>query len=165
MFADLNQANAALYAIGASNRKVALIEARLAAEVAKLRKEADKEIAPLAEEISKQLIGIEMYANQHRDQLLVDGKKTVNLSFGNFGWRWTPPRVSAGRGGDAKVLERVKALNLSQYIRTKEELDKEALLRDKPEIAGVKYTQREEFFVDPKPLGDEHAVEVKVSFL
>jgi phage host-nuclease inhibitor protein Gam len=60
------------------------------------------------------------------------------------GWTW------------ALVLERIGALRLTQYIRTKSEPDKEKLLADREKLGdrltevGVQVVQAETFFVDPK---------------
>ena len=145
---NLTEVNDALHEIGELNRSIKAVESGLEEKIAALRQEADREIAPLVSDFGRRTQGLETYAEANREMLLPDGKKTVVLSAGNFGWRMTPPKVSAGRGGDAKVLKKVKELKLNLYIRIKEELDKEALLRDKPVIAGVKYTQKEEFFIE-----------------
>ena len=164
VLASLSEANSTLARIGEYGRSIQMIESDLAEKILALRKKADEEILPLATNVATLSFGLELYANQHREELLKDGGKTVSLSCGNFGWRWTPPKVSAGRGGDAKVLEKVQALNLSEYIRNTPELDKEALLRDKPPIAGVKYTQMEKFFIEPEvAVGHDHVLAVLVA--
>ncbi len=69
-----------------------------------------------------------------------------------MGWRWTPPKVHTGKGSDAKALATMKKdPALEQYVRAEESLDKEALLRDRPAITGIKYTQTENFFIEPDP--------------
>jgi hypothetical protein len=40
--------------------------------------------------------------------------------------------------------------SLAGYVRVTYELNREAMLADRPEIDGASYTQREEFFVTPK---------------
>ena len=44
----------------------------------------------------------------------------------------------------------LKKTNNREFVRTKEEVDREALLDKKPVIEGVSYVQNDEFFVVPK---------------
>lgn len=152
--ADTTEANAVLFRLSELTRSVEAIESDFAQAVAQLRKEADEQIAPLATEGSQICKGLEVFADTNRATLLVGDEKTVKLSGGSFGWRWTPPKVSTGKAGDDKALATVKALDLP-YVRTQEFLDKEALLRDRPVIAGIRYTQKELFFVEPEPAVDD----------
>ena len=65
-------------------------------------------------------------------------------------WRMRPPRVAI-RAVD-NVLETLKRLGLSRFIRVKEEPNKEAMLAE-PEavagLAGVKIEQGEDFVIVP----------------
>ena len=77
---------------------------------------------------------------------------------GIFGWRMTPPAVSLHNV--KSVLEVLKRLNLKRFIRVKEEINKEAILKE-PNIAkkvkGIFIRQDEEFFVKPAILEVEIA--------
>jgi phage host-nuclease inhibitor protein Gam len=146
------EANAVLYRVGELNRSVEMIEADYAEAVAKLRRDTDAHIAPLATEREQLSLGLHIFADTNRTTLLSGDTKTVQLSAGAFGWRFTPPKVTLGRGGEGKAIQTIKELKLKGYIRTKESLDKEALLRDRPVVAGIKYMQKEEFFLDPSPV-------------
>ncbi|PIS34681.1 MAG: hypothetical protein COT37_01425, partial [Parcubacteria group bacterium CG08_land_8_20_14_0_20_43_9] len=61
------------------------------------------------------------------------------------------------------ILESLKALKLKRFIRTKEEVDKEAMLKE-PETAktvkGVSISQHEEFVAKPAELEVEIATRV-----
>ena len=147
---NIDEANGTLHIVGILVRSIATIERELAEKVAILRQEADATIKPLEVQVADHVVNIELYAVKHRQDLLMGGKKTVTLTSGVFGWRLTPSKVTAGRGGDKKILEILKGLELTKYIRSVESLDKEALLKEKPKIPGVRYTQKEKFFVEPK---------------
>jgi phage host-nuclease inhibitor protein Gam len=84
-------------------------------------------------------------------------KKSVEFSFGTFGWRWTPPKVELQKLTEEALIALLKKLKMKRFVRVKESLDKEALLKERPEISGVKYTQREEFFVEVKTNPEEEA--------
>ncbi len=146
---NIDEANGTLHIIGVLVRSIETIERELANKVAALRQEADAAIKLLEVQAANLIMNIELFAVKHRQDLLMGGKKTVTLTSGIFGWRLTPPKVTAGRGGDKKILDILKGLELTEYIRQVESLDKETLLKEKPEIQGVRYTQKK-FFVEPK---------------
>ncbi len=147
---NIDEANGVLHIVGILVRSTETIERELAEKVATLRQEADAAIKPLQAQTANHVVNIKLFAVKHRQELLAADKKTVTLSSGIFGWRLTPPKVTAGRGGDEKILDILKSLELTKYIRNIESIDKEALLKEKPQIQGVRYTQTEKFFVEPK---------------
>lgn len=95
--------------------------------------------------------GLYAYAQGNRFQLTDgDKKKTVTLPTGTFSWRMTPKAVLI-KGKDL-VLAKLKELKLDRFIRTKEELDKEAMLKEESvavSVDGITIEQREEFVVKP----------------
>jgi phage host-nuclease inhibitor protein Gam len=146
--ADVNEANDSLFRIGALDRSISAIESEYAEAVASLRAEADREAKALLTEREDRITGLNLYATTYRTKLLSGDRKSVKLTGGTFGWRMTPPKVALAKGGEEKALLKIKALGLTQYVRVKESVDREALLKDRPVIPGVSYTQREEFFVE-----------------
>ncbi|MBU2575638.1 host-nuclease inhibitor Gam family protein, partial [Patescibacteria group bacterium] len=116
--------------------------------------EAMADAKPRQEKVSELLEGLFAFAEAHRDELTEGGKrKTVEVPTGIFGWRTTPPAVSLR---DIKsILASLVSLGLERFIRTKEEVDKEAMLKE-PEVAkkvkGVSIDQREEFIAKPTEL-------------
>jgi phage host-nuclease inhibitor protein Gam len=94
---------------------------------------------------------VHVWAEANRDALTSNGKtKTVKLAAGEISWRMRPPSVAVR--GMAAVIEALKKLKLSRFIRTKEELDKEAVLADPDAvnaIKGISITQREDFVIKP----------------
>ncbi len=106
--------------------------------------------------------GLFAYAEAHRDELTNHGKrKTVEVPTGTFGWRMTPPAVTLR--GIEQILGSLKSLKLGRFIRTQEEVDKEAMLKE-PDVAktvkGVSIGQHEEFVAKPAELEVEIATHV-----
>ena len=78
---------------------------------------------------------VQAWCEPHRAALTDDYKvKTANLITGVVGWRADPPSIAA-RGLD-DILEKLQTLGLVAYIRSKLELNKEAILADRTAIAG-----------------------------
>ena len=80
-----------------------------------------------------------------------DKTKTVDLGTGVLKWRFRPPSVRILKAED--VIARLKALALGRFVRTKEEVDKEAMLKE-PQVArtvaGVSIgSGGEDFIVEP----------------
>lgn len=165
--ANTFESNTSLFRIGSLERRIDGIEAGFTAEVERLRKEADTRIAGLLAERENRIAGLEIYVNENRNILFTSDRRLVEFSGGTFGWRWTPPKVTLARGGEKKSLETLKRFKLKKYIRVKESIDRESLLRDRPEVPGITYTQREEFYVKPKigisPEASENVVVLAVA--
>lgn len=148
-FQTSGEASLALAHYGELERRISDIENAFTDEVAMLRAQADAELAHLQEDMARTLLGLQEFANRMRPAL-PDKKKTISLSTGDLGWRSGNPSVSL-KAKTALVIERIKALGKAaagKYIRTREGLDKQALLKDRPAIEGIKYVQgRERFYV------------------
>lgn len=144
----LAQADLLVGEIGKSQDSINTIQAGLAKKIAALREEAEKSLAPLVSERDSQINALFAFANAKKDSL-TEKAKTVNLSSGSFGWRLTPPRVEAAES-DEEIIARLKRTGNKQYIRIIEELDRQALLVERPKIRGISYLQNDEFFVVPK---------------
>ena len=84
--------------------------------------------------------------------------RSIEMLHGTMGWRLGNPALKlAGKTTWAKVLEALKRLRYRKFIRTKEEVDKAAILARRKVIKpvtlaalGVKVEQDDEFFVEPK---------------
>ncbi len=87
------------------------------------------------------------------------GAKSLEMLHGTVGWRLDNPSLKTISGWTwDRVLEKIKGMaNLLQYVRTKEEVNKQALIADREgmgpdmlRLIGVKVVQEETFFVEPK---------------
>lgn len=151
---DAAEADAFLAEIGAHVRSAELVQAALDEQVAALKTKAEAEAAPLNARIAALTKGLQVWAEANRESLCVGGRKTVALSSGEIGWRLRPPSVRIASIG--AVMEALRSLGLGRFIRTKEEIDKQALLAE-PQVAvnvpGVSIgSQGEDFFVQPVAL-------------
>lgn len=78
---------------------------------------------------------VQAWCESRRDELTQNGKtKTGSFNTGEVQWRQRPPSVAV-RGADS-VIENLKTRGLVRFIRTKEEVNKEAMLNE-PDIAGT----------------------------
>lgn len=96
--------------------------------------------------------GVQSYCEANRADLTNGNKvKTANLVTGEIQWRQRPPSVSV-RGAES-VIETLTRLGLSMFVRTKEEINKEAILNDPEKVKGVAgitvVTGVEDFVITP----------------
>ncbi|MEI6649827.1 MAG: host-nuclease inhibitor Gam family protein [Candidatus Moraniibacteriota bacterium] len=143
----IESANILLGKLGTTQDVINEIERGLKEKVAELKAEALKNLRPLMTLRDRQVNALFTFANPRKDELTADAK-TVKLGMGKFGWRMTPPRVDTGLTDEELVLL-LKRNDLVEYVRTKEEVDRQKLLVDQPLIVGVAYVQNDEFFVAP----------------
>ncbi|MBU2082275.1 host-nuclease inhibitor Gam family protein [Patescibacteria group bacterium] len=159
---SLDEAAQFLAEIGQEQRVSEEIRSDLNTAVDKLKTQAMADNEPHQKKVSQLVEGLFAYAEAHRDELTDGGKrKTVKVPTGIFGWRMTPLAVSL-RDVES-ILESLKALKLKRFIRTKEEVDKEAMLKE-PEVAktvkGVSISQHEDFVAKPAELEVEIVTQV-----
>ncbi|MCX7258010.1 MAG: host-nuclease inhibitor Gam family protein [Polaromonas sp.] len=79
--------------------------------------------------------GIQTFCEANRAQLCEGSGKTANLVTGEVSWRQRPPSVSI-RGADS-VIETLHRMNLSRFVRTKLEVNKEAMLNEPDAVRGI----------------------------
>jgi phage host-nuclease inhibitor protein Gam len=159
---SLDEAAQFLAQIGQEQRASDKIRSDINTKVEKLKAKAMADARPYQEKISQLVEGLFAYAEAHRDELTDGGKhKTVKVPTGIFGWRMTPPAVSFRNV--KSILESLRSFGLKRFIRTKEEIDKEAMLKE-PKVAktvkGVSISQYEEFIAKPTELEVEIATQV-----
>ena len=160
---DIQEAADYVREIGEAQRAINGIEGHLNSVVERLRERAMERSQPHAEQIELLRDGLYAFAEAHRDELTESGKrKSVDVTTGTFGWRMTPPTVSLRNV--KKIIAKLKELKLTRFIRVKEEVDKEAMLRE-PDVAsgvkGVSIAQHEDFFIKPAELEVEIAADAE----
>jgi len=164
---NLKEVNEFLGKIRKKQHKIEEINKELNDKIKELKEKAMQESEPLRKEISQLSQGIFAFAQSHRDELFKsEKKKSIQLSNGSFGWRITPPSVFVR---NAKlILEKLKLLGLKSFIRTRESIDKEAILSAEGEeaekikrIKGISVKQFEEFIIKPTGVEVEIAFKVK----
>ncbi|MDP3900711.1 MAG: host-nuclease inhibitor Gam family protein [bacterium] len=154
---DLVEAASFIKEIGDKQREINKIQDDLNAKIEELKEQAVNNSIGYQKIIETLMEGLFAYANANREELTDNGKKkTVNLPTGTLAWRMTPPSVILRKVDE--VIKALKQLKLDRFIRTKEEVDKEAMLKE-PEVAktvsGVTISQHEEFSVKPAEAGVE----------
>jgi phage host-nuclease inhibitor protein Gam len=141
----------AIAEIGELQRGRAVIQARMNDELAKAKESFEAEAQPLGERMQLLTRGVQMWCEVNRTALTRGGRtKTAQLPSGEVGWRTSPPKVTI-RGAEA-VMDALRRLGLGRFIRTKEEISKEAILAEPDAVTmiqGIAITQAEEFVVKP----------------
>lgn len=141
----------AIAEIGRRQRERDRIQAAMNDRLADVRQFFEEEALPHAQAIHEIAQGVQTWCEANRDELTQGGKvKHAALASGEVKWRMRPKSVSIR--GLEKVLEALKSFKLERFIRTKEEVNKEAIL-DEPEavenVKGITISQLEDFVIVP----------------
>lgn len=127
------------------------IEATMNEQIQKIRDKYQELAAPHAEQITELSTGLHVWAEANRAELTNNGKrKSADLGAGEVQWRNTPPKVLLRN--ISGVIESLKSLGLDRFVRTKDEVNKDAILADPGAvegIAGISITQGEDFVIKP----------------
>lgn len=106
---------------------------------------------PHAETIKALSQGVQVWCDANREALTKGNKvKTANLASGEVRWRTRPPKVVLSKV--EAVLKALKGLHLERFIRSKEEVNKEAILADREavqHVKGISIDQGEDFVIVP----------------
>lgn len=147
-----DEAAATVTTIGELNRQVARLEADMNDELASIKEGYEAKAAPVRLALTEKTEGLKIWAEANRTVLTGgDKSKTVDLGTGVLKWRLRPPAVRLI--GLEAIIDRLKTLGLNRFLRTKEEVDKEAMQRE-PDVArtvaGVSIgSAGEDFIVEP----------------
>lgn len=141
--------------IGTLRRKVAAQKAAADEQLKSIGEQVEAALSPLAEELAELEVGLQAYCEANRNTLTGDGKvKFHDFGTGRVSWRLRPPRVVI-RGVEA-VIEGCERLGLKRFLRTKTEVNKDAMLADADtarQIAGVSISSEgEDFVIEPTEL-------------
>lgn len=148
-----------------TEQKIRLISEEASAKIAwreteinDIKKEAQNKAKPLEEEIDRLAAGIFIFAQGHREELTEnEKKKTVEFMAGDkIRWYFPPPSVIV-EDEEAAIAE-LKNKGLSDFIRTKETIDKTEILKDPDKVRKLKYLiieQNEIFAIIPAEMGIE----------
>ena len=146
-----DETNAAIDRIGALQRQRVKMHADKDARLAAINEAVKLQIEPIDTEIRSLSSGIQAWCESHRTELTREGKvKFHDFASGTVKWRMRPPKVTL-RAVDM-VIDLLRAAGLLQFIRTKEEVNKEAVLADPAAVAGIRgitVEQGEDFVVEP----------------
>lgn len=131
----------AFKALAKLERRRADKAAQLAAKLAGLKAKHEEEAAPDLAEIAAIRAALADYAEANRAELTGSSKsKTVTVLGGSVKWRKQPAKVEI-TGEPETIIAALKRRRLTRFIRTKEEIDRAAILREpeaiKTPIAGL----------------------------
>mgnify|MGYP000222180265 FL=1 len=131
-----DEVEVAIKEIGDLNRELE----RLAIEQNDKLAAITEEYAPLMNEVKEKtkpmMDAVQAWCESRRDELTQNGKtKTGTFNTGEVQWRVRPPSVGI-RGVDS-VLDSLKMRGFTQFIRIKEEINKEAMLNEPDTAASV----------------------------
>jgi len=160
--ATQDQAEELLAQIGRMQRQVANIEGEMNNELSAIKQKFEQQAQPVNSEIEAKFHALHIWAEANRSTILKGRSKTAKLATGELQWRVTPKKVSI-RGQDT-VIETLKRLGMSNLVRSKEEVNKEAILLDEKKVSGINgisISQREEFVAKPFESNIERAEPVK----
>lgn len=138
--------------LGETRRGIDRIEADMNDQLAAIKEQFEKAAEPLRERADALLSGIEHFCATYRSELTKGGKvKHHRFKNGDVNWRKRPSKVTL-RGADS-VIERLKELSLKRFIRTTEQVNKEAILADPDAVQSIKGisigSEGEDFVVEP----------------
>lgn len=145
------QLAAAIREIGEHQRQLARLQAAMNDELAQIKERWEAAAQTHSQRVTTLTQGVQIWSEAHRDALTQGGKtKTVTFPTGEIAWRLRPPSVRI-TGAEA-VLDALRRLGLSRFIRAKEEINKEAILNEPAavtQIPGISISQGEDFLVQP----------------
>lgn len=116
-----------IHEIGMAQRELTRRQADMNDELAEITAKHQPVLDGLTAKVKLLAGGVQAWCEANRDEITNDRKvKFANLLTGMVTWRARPPSVSISNV-DA-VLKTLKMLNLARFIRTKDEIDKDAIL-------------------------------------
>ena len=147
-----DDAAATIRKIGDLSRDILRIKATMNDQIAAITAQAQPEILAKEEQLAALQKGVQTWCESHRDTLTNGGKvKSYSFITGSVQWRQRPPSCSV-RGAET-VIATLQRLGLTRFIRTKEEVNKEAILNEPQEVLGVAgisvVTGVEDFVIEP----------------
>lgn len=147
------EVTAAIEEIGAAQRKRAVLEAEMNQKLSSIQLEYAELVRPLNERESVLTEGVAAWCQANRAELTEDNKvKFHDFPSGRVNWYLTPWSVTVR--GVEEVIKFLRKKRLSKYLRTKVEVDKTALLRDREllenrALEGITFKQEEVFSITP----------------
>jgi phage host-nuclease inhibitor protein Gam len=125
----------AIRILGDVQRHLTRIETEMNDAIAEITSARKTEIESLKTRCETLVNGIQTWCEANRGELCKNGSKTANLITGEVSWRFRPASVGI-RAAD-KVIETLRNLGLSRFIRSKDEINKEAILADPKAVSGI----------------------------
>jgi phage host-nuclease inhibitor protein Gam len=147
-----DEADRMIFDLGALRREILRLETAMNDALAKVKEHYEAEAQPLKDKAEEMFSGIETWCDANREQLTRGGQvKFAVMKSGEVKWRTRPPKVVI-RAADV-VIEALKSLGLTRFVRIKEEINKDAILSEPDAVRAVKGisigSEGEDFVVEP----------------
>ena len=152
VIADLKQADAAMQELASLERKAAEINAEMNERIDLAKANAAKEVAPIVQRAKELRASMTIFATLNKADLFKK-KRSMETTFGTFGFRKSTMLTTLKGFKLADVLERLKELDLNEAITIKASVNKDALRAwtdEKLETVGIKRKTTDEFFIETK---------------
>jgi phage host-nuclease inhibitor protein Gam len=119
--------------------------------IARIQEQTREKTDPIDSQINMRLKAIASYVDSHKKDLMGPGAKTATFRSGNrVALRFDP--LSVLIADEAETLAKLKTLNLTDYIRVTESINRNAL-KDHPEITvqilDLKFQHTEHLYIKP----------------
>ena len=128
-------AQRAIEHIGAAQRELTRIGTTINDQITAVTAQHTARIEHLRGHLAALQSGVQTWCEANRELLCGRGK-SANLITGEVAWRQRPPSVTV-RNAEA-VIDQLGALGLTQFVRVKHEVNKEAVLAAPDQVAGIK---------------------------
>ncbi len=136
---------------GMVQRRLEAIQINMNDEIAAIKEKTAKDATPVKDDLKQLEKRLKAWAEANKAEL-TRKTKTVDLVTGKISWRKKPESVRISGGADV-MIERLKRLKLTSFLRTKFEVNKEAMLANKTaagEVEGVSIISAgETFTIEP----------------
>ena len=157
------EAESVLHLLAVSANEKRLVTAAMDAELLAVKERYQPKLTSHDSFIEAAVARLENYATAH-PEIFPKDRKSVEWSAGKFGFRTDTPSLALTKRtfGWAQILVMIVGRRLRKFVRTKLEVDKDAILArcgtlDKPTkfqrrtlpTLGLKIVQGEKFFVEP----------------
>lgn len=147
------QAEGTMAEVAALDRKLDTLTVTMNRELDAARKKAADASAPLLARRKELESGLAVFATLNRKELFPEGAKSLDLGFGIIGFRSSTKIVQQNNISAEVTLERLHKFRFMDGIRTKEEVNKDAMTiwtDEKLETVGLRRQKSDGFFVEVK---------------
>lgn len=126
----------AINQIGRMQREIAVTQAAMNDAIAIITDDYTGRITPQQQQMKLLQEGVQSWCEANRTELTDNGKsKSAGFVTGAVQWRQRPPSVQV-RGAES-VIETLLRLGLTRFVRSKDEINKEAILNEPSAVSGV----------------------------
>lgn len=146
---------ASIRELGDRAREIKRLQNEMNENIVALQEKYATDALPHQERIEALNLAVQTWCEANRQELTDNGRvKFADFATGIVKWRNDPPKVTI-TGVQAVLALLRNRPDLTQFIRTKEEINKEAILNErehfeKGQVAGIKIVEgKEQFVIEP----------------